>query len=81
MDHSAEHSKNKKQFVIPLTEQVAEWFMELRGLAFDSRFVLPLRQRHHGREGDAAMEATSLNAALNRPARQAERAVPALHAA
>ena len=61
-----EHSKNKKQFVIPLTEQVAGWFMELRGLAFDSAFVLPLRQRHHGREGDAAMEATSLNAALNR---------------
>ena len=61
-----EHSKNKKQFVIPLTEQVAGWFMQLRGLAFDSAFVLPLRQRHHGREGDASMEATSLNAALNR---------------
>ncbi len=61
-----EHSKNKKQFVIPLTEQVAGWFMELRGLAFDSGFVLPLRQRHNGRKGDAAMEATSLNAALNR---------------
>ncbi|MBI4207416.1 MAG: integrase arm-type DNA-binding domain-containing protein [Betaproteobacteria bacterium] len=61
-----EHSKNKKQFVIPLTEQAAGWFMELRGLAFDSGFVLPLRKRHHGRGGDAAMEATSLNAALNR---------------
>jgi len=61
-----EHSKNKKQFVIPLTEQVVEWFIELRRLAFDSRFVLPLRQRHRGREGDAPMEATSLNAALNR---------------
>jgi hypothetical protein len=46
--------------------QVAGWFMELRALAFDSAFVLPLRQRHHGREGDAPMEATSLNAALNR---------------
>lgn len=61
-----EHSKNKKQFVIPLTEQVAEWFIELHRLAFDSRFVLPLRQRHNGREGDGPMEATSLNAALNR---------------
>jgi len=60
-----EHSKNKKQFVIPLTEQVAEWFMELRRLAFESRYVLPLRQHHRGREGDAPMEATSLNAALN----------------
>lgn len=61
-----EHSKNKKQFVIPMTDQVAECFMELRRLAFDSRFVLPLRERHNGREGDAPMDATSLNAALNR---------------
>jgi integrase len=61
-----EHSKNKKQFVIPLTEQVAGWFMALHGLAFDSRFVLPLRQRHHERGGDAPMDATSLNAAHNR---------------
>lgn len=35
--------------------------------AFDSPFVLPLRQRHRGPEGDAAMDATSLNTALNRP--------------
>lgn len=61
-----EHSKNKKRFVIPLTNQVAEWFMELHRLALDSRFVLPLRQRHRGREGDAPMESTSMNAALNR---------------
>ncbi|HTP95817.1 MAG TPA: tyrosine-type recombinase/integrase [Burkholderiales bacterium] len=61
-----EHSKNKKQFVIPLTEQVSEYFMELHRLAFGSRFVLPLRQRHRGREGDGPMEATSLNAAFNR---------------
>jgi integrase len=61
-----EHAKNKKQFVIPLTEQVAGWFIELRRLAFDSGYVLPLRQRHRGRSGDAPMEATSLNAAFNR---------------
>jgi len=61
-----EHAKNKKQFVIPLTEEVAGWFIELRRVAFDSGFVLPLRQRHRGRAGDASMEATSLNAALNR---------------
>ena len=60
------HSKNKKQFVIPLTEQVTGWFIDLRRLGFDSRFVLPLRQRHRGRADDAPMEATSLNAALNR---------------
>lgn len=58
--------KNGKQFMIPLTEQVAEWFMELKGLAFNSKYVLPIRQRHKGREGDAPMEATSLNAAINR---------------
>lgn len=40
--------------------------MEPRGLAFASRFVLAPWQRHHGREGDAATEATVLNAALNR---------------
>ncbi|MSQ52816.1 MAG: site-specific integrase [Betaproteobacteria bacterium] len=61
-----EHSKNKKQFVIPLTDQVAEYLMELNRLAFDSRYVLPLRQRHNGREGDAHMEPTSINAALNK---------------
>ena len=61
-----EHSKNKKRFVIPLTEPVANWFVELHRLAFDSRYVLPLRLRQNGREGDAPMEQTSLNAALNR---------------
>jgi integrase len=61
-----EHAKNKRNFVIPLTEEVAGWFVELRRLAFDSGFVLPLRQRHRGRSGDAPMEATSVNAAFNR---------------
>ena len=62
----AEHAKNKKAFVIPLTEQVAGWFVELRRLAFESAYVMPLRQRHRGRSGDAPMESTSLNAAFNR---------------
>ena len=61
-----EHSKNKKQFVIPITDYVAHLFMELHRLAFHSRFILPIRLRHNGREGDAPMEATSLNAALDR---------------
>ena len=61
-----EHAKNGKQFVIPLTDQVTGWFMELKRLAFNSKFVLPIRQRHNGRAGDAHMEATSLNAATNR---------------
>lgn len=62
----AEHAKNGKQFVIPLTNQTAEWFMELKLLAFNSKYVLPIRIRQNGREGDAPMEATSLNAAINR---------------
>lgn len=62
----AEHAKNGKQFVIPLTNQTAEWFMELKRLAFNSKYVLPIRIRQNGREGDAPMEATSLNAAINR---------------
>ncbi len=61
-----EHAKNKKRFVIPLTQQTSDWFMELKQLAFNSKYVLPIRQRHNGREGDAPMEATSLNAAINR---------------
>ena len=61
-----EHAKNGKQFVIPLTNQTAEWFMELKLLAFNSKHVLPIRIRQNGREGDAPMEATSLNAAINR---------------
>jgi integrase len=62
----AEHAKNGKLFVIPLTNQTAEWFIELKILAFNSKYVLPIRIRQNGREGDAPMEATSLNAAINR---------------
>ncbi|MGE5525325.1 MAG: tyrosine-type recombinase/integrase [Rhodospirillaceae bacterium] len=62
----AEISKNRKPFVIPLTQPVTEWFMELKQLAFNSKFVLPIRQRHKSRQGDAPMEATSLNAAIDR---------------
>lgn len=60
-----EHSKNGRQFIVPLAPTVAHWFAELQALAFESRYVLPIRARFHGREGDAHMEATSLNAALN----------------
>lgn len=37
-----EHTKNGKQFVIPLTNQTAEWFMELKRIAFSSKYVLDL---------------------------------------
>ena len=60
-----EHSKNGRHFVVPLAPTVVQWFAELQVQAFGSRYVLPIRARFHGREGDAHMEATSLNAALN----------------
>jgi integrase len=53
-----------RTFVIPLTQQVCGWFMELKALAYESIYVLPIRTRFHGREGDAHMTATTVNAAL-----------------
>lgn len=60
-----EHSKTKKAFTIPLPPMVAGWFAELQAMAFGSRYVLPIRTRNHGVEGDAHMEPVTLNAALN----------------
>ena len=62
----AERAKNGKRFVIPLTAHVAEWFVQLKALAFDSRFVVPVRVRRNAEGGDKPMESTTLNAALNR---------------
>ncbi len=59
-----EHSKNKKPFVVPLPALVVGWFAELQAMAFGSRYVLPIRTRNQGTEGDAPMEPTTLNAAL-----------------
>jgi integrase len=60
-----EHSKTKKAFTIPLPPMVAGWFAELQAMAFGSRYVLPIRTRNHGVEGDDHMEPVTLNAALN----------------
>ena len=60
-----EHSKNKKAFVVPLPALVVGWFAELQAMAFGSRYVLPIRTRNHGAEGDDHMEPVTLNAALN----------------
>jgi integrase len=60
-----EHSKNKRAFVVPLPALVVGWFAELQAMAFGSRYVLPIRSRNHGGDGDAPMEPTTLNAALN----------------
>ena len=62
----AANAKTGREFIVPLTDLTATWFKELRELAFDSQFVLPIRQLHNGREGDAHMVPVTLNAALNR---------------
>ncbi len=59
-----EHSKTKKGFVIPLPPMVAGGFAELQSMAFGSRYVMPIRIRFNGKEGDAHMEPVTLNAAL-----------------
>ena len=59
-----EHSKTKQGFVIPLPPMVAGWFAELQSMAFGSRYVMPIRTRFDGKEGDAHMEPVTLNAAL-----------------
>ncbi len=59
-----EDSKNGKRFVIPMADAVVGWFAELHDLAYESRYVLPVRSRRV--EGDYPMESTTLNAAINR---------------
>lgn len=59
-----EHSKTKKGFVIPLPPMIAGWFAELQSMSFGSRYVMPIRTRFDSKEGDAHMEATTLNASL-----------------
>jgi len=61
-----ELSKNRKRFVIPLTDPVARWFVDLQTIAFGSRFVLPVRTRFNDSDGDRPMEASTLNVAINR---------------
>lgn len=60
-----EHSKNQKEFVIPITDLVLGWFLELKELSFGSTFVLPVRQRKKA-IGDAPMDPVTLNAAINK---------------
>lgn len=60
----AENGENVKGFVIPLTDQVAGWFSQLKQFSFDSSFVLPIRSRKKA-EGDFHMEPVTLNASIN----------------
>ena len=61
----AANGENVKDFVIPLTDPVTGWFLELKTLAFGSRYVLPIRSRIKA-VGDAPMEPVTLNAAINK---------------
>ena len=60
-----ENSKNKKQFVIPLTDLVCSWFVELKEISFGSAYVLPMRQKKKVVD-DAPMDPVTLNAAINK---------------
>jgi integrase len=60
----AARGEDVKDFVIPMADAVVGWFAELHDLAYESRYVLPVRSRRA--EGDYPMESTTLNAAINR---------------
>lgn len=60
----AARGEDVKDFVIPMADAVVGWFAELHDLAYESRYVLPVRSRRV--EGDYPMESTTLNAAINR---------------
>jgi len=56
--------KSPRPFVVPLTEQVAGYFMELKKIAGKSRYVVPVIKKR--REGDYPMQPASINHALER---------------
>lgn len=62
----ARNGGDVKGFLIPLTEPVSQWFLELKALSFGSAFVLPIRARKKDSGGDTHMEAVTLNAAFNK---------------
>lgn len=61
-----DHAKNKTEFRIPLTPAVVELFQQLKALAGNSRYVMPMRSRPSDAEGDLPSNSSTLNAALNR---------------
>lgn len=62
----ADTAKNSREFKIPLTEQVAGWFTDLKALSFGSAYVLPIKLKRGPNPADKPMESSSLNAAINR---------------
>lgn len=58
--------KNRRPFVVPLTETALGWFRELKTLSFGSSYVLPVKLRRAGKSKDRPMPKTSLNEVTNR---------------
>ena len=61
----ARNGEDVRGFIVPLTDSVLKWFADLKELAFQSDYVLPIRSRKKA-VGDAHMEAVTLNAAFNK---------------
>lgn len=61
----ARNGDDVRGFIVPLTDSVLKWFSDLKELAFQSAYVLPIRSRKKA-VGDAHMEAVTLNAAFNK---------------
>lgn len=61
----ARNGDDVRGFIVPLTDSVLKWFSDLKELAFQSDYVLPIRSRKKA-VGDAHMEAVTLNAAFNK---------------
>lgn len=61
----ARKGEDVRGFSIPLTDPVLQWFSDLKDIAFQSQYVLPIRSRKKA-EGDTHMEPVTLNAAFNK---------------
>ena len=61
----ARNGEDVRGFIVPLSDPVIQWFADLKELAFNSGYVLPIRSRKKA-VGDAHMEAVTLNAAFNK---------------
>jgi integrase len=61
----ARNGEDVRGFIVPLSDPVIQWFSDLKELAFNSGYVLPIRSRKKA-VGDAHMEAVTLNAAFNK---------------
>jgi integrase len=60
----ARNGDDVRGFIVPLTDSVLKWFSDLKELAFQSDYVLPIRSRKKA-VGDAHMEAVTLKTFCN----------------